>query len=269
MVSFPNAKINLGLNITEKRADGFHNIETVFYPIPLSDMLEFVPSEKADFTNSGLEIDGPAEDNLVLKAYDLLAQDFDLLPMAVHLHKVIPFGAGLGGGSADAAFMLKMLNEDGNLHLSDDQLEGYARQLGSDCAFFVRNAPVFAYEKGDVFKPVELSLKGKHIVLVNPNIHVSTQVAYGGCAPQVPGASLQDLIELPVERWKDSVVNDFEATVFPKFPRIGEIKAALYAQGAVYAAMSGSGSTVFGIFDDAPNELSGLDDAWVWTGVLS
>lgn len=252
MITFPNAKINLGLNITEKRPDGYHNLETIFYPIPLEDALEACPRKEGpgcySLSQSGLSIEGDAENNLVVKAYKLLDETYHLPPVDIYLHKHIPSGAGLGGGSADAAFMLKLLNRMYRLNLTDDQLEAYAARLGADCAFFVRNQPTYAEGIGNIFSPVELSLAGWQLLLVKPNIFVSTRDAFARIRPRHPERNLRDLINQPVESWKDSIINDFEESVFPQFPAIGAIKTELYHLGAVYASMSGSGSSVYGLF---------------------
>lgn len=252
MITFPNAKINLGLNITEKRPDGYHNLETIFYPIPLEDALEACPRKEGlgsySLSQSGLSIEGDAENNLVVKAYKLLDETYHLPPVDIYLHKHIPSGAGLGGGSADAAFMLKLLNRMYRLNLTDDQLEAYAARLGADCAFFVRNQPTYAEGIGNIFSPVELSLAGWQLLLVKPDIFVSTRDAFARIRPRHPERNLRDLICQPVESWKDYMINDFEESVFPQFPAIGDIKTELYRLGAVYASMSGSGSSVYGLF---------------------
>lgn len=252
MLTFPNAKINLGLNITEKRPDGYHNLETVFYPIPLEDALEInilnTGNEKFRLHQAGRQIEGEAEKNLVVKAYKLLDAQFNLPPIDIHLFKQIPSGAGLGGGSADAAFMLKLLNEKFGLSLSDDALEEYAARLGADCAFFIRNRPTYAEGIGNLFSPITLSLKGYRIWLVKPDIFVSTRDAFAQIKPHRPQVPLKKIIQLPIEQWKEQMVNDFEESVFPQFPAIGEIKEEMYRQGAVYASMSGSGSSVYGLF---------------------
>lgn len=270
MICFPNAKINLGLNITSKRPDGYHNIETVFYPIPIKDALEVVAADTFSFTQTGIPVDAPTENNLAVKAIRQLEQKHRVPPLEVHLLKAIPFGAGLGGGSADAAFMLKLLNRFCTLNLSDDELEQEAAAIGADCPFFIRNKPVFASGTGNLFEPVELSLQGYHLCLVKPDIAVSTREAYAMVTPASPTVSLKEIIRRPVAEWKKKMVNDFEASVFPKFPRIGEIKRELYEAGALYAAMSGSGSSVFGIFDKATNLKieTRFSDCFVWEGEL-
>jgi 4-diphosphocytidyl-2-C-methyl-D-erythritol kinase len=253
MITFPNAKINIGLNVTERRPDGYHNLETVFYPINLKDALEVVVSDELRFTSSGLEIPGRAEDNLCVKGYHMLKQDHDLPAVHIHLHKNIPIGAGLGGGSADAAFFIKLMNDMFKLGLSVDDMTGYARRLGADCAFFIENKPVFAFEKGDEFETIRLDLSAYKIVLVMPDVHVSTGEAYGGVKPAPVKDSLLELIADPITDWRKNIKNDFEQSVFKNHVEIRGIKAALYAAGAIYASMSGSGASVFGIFDHQPD----------------
>lgn len=252
MLTFPNAKINLGLNITERRPDGYHNLETIFYPIPVEDALEIhvlsEGDEKYRLHQAGLEIAGEVDSNLVVKAYKLLDELFDLPPIDIHLFKHIPSGAGLGGGSADAAFMLKLLNERFSLGLRTETLEEYAARLGADCAFFIRNAPTYAEGIGNVFSPISLSLKHYQLWLVKPDVFVSTRDAFAQIKPRQPEKSLKEIIQMPVEDWKEYMVNDFEESVFPQFPAIGEIKEEMYRQGAIYASMSGSGSSVYGLF---------------------
>lgn len=262
MLTFPNAKINLGLNITEKRPDGYHNLETVFYPVPVEDALEIIPLPDAPRGTctlhlAGQEIAGTLEDNLVARAYRMLDADFGLPAVDIHLLKHIPSGAGLGGGSSDAAFMLKMLNEQFGLGLTEDNLEAYAARLGADCAFFVRNRPTFAEGIGNIFSPLpSFSLSGYRLLLVKPDVFVSTRDAFARIKPRRADASPKDIVRLPVEKWRGRLVNDFEESVFPQFPLIGETKDEMYRLGAVYASMSGSGSSVFGLFK---NEVQGYD----------
>lgn len=256
MITFPNAKINLGLNIVEKRADGYHNLETIFYPIKLQDALEVKRLEESELPyrlhTSGTLIEGEAENNLVIKAYNLLkAERYEMAPIDIHLFKHIPTGAGLGGGSADGAFMIKLLNEKFKLGISEEKMEEYAARLGADCAFFIKNKPVFASGIGNVFEPIDLSLKGYYLVLVKPDIFVSTRDAFACIKPQQPEVSLKEIIGRPIEAWKDCMKNDFEYSVFQKHPEIAAIKDKLYDLGAIYAAMSGSGSAVYGIFKEA------------------
>ncbi|WP_319479033.1 4-(cytidine 5'-diphospho)-2-C-methyl-D-erythritol kinase [uncultured Draconibacterium sp.] len=255
MITFPNAKINIGLNVVEKRADGYHNLETIFYPVKLADALEVVDVEETSFSSSGIEIDAAPESNLVYKAYSLLAGDFNLPPVKMHLHKVIPFGAGLGGGSADAAFALKMLNDYFSLGLTITQLEDYAARIGADCPFFIQNKPTFAYGIGDRFKPVNIDLSAFEIVIVKPPFSVGTPQAYQNIVPVKPDFNLLEIDQLPIEEWKSVVKNDFEKSVFPQFSEIEDLKNKLYEAGAVYASMSGSGSAVFGIFRHLPTNL--------------
>ena len=252
MITFPNAKINLGLNITEKRADGYHNLETVFYPVPLEDALEITlsKSEEVPFTlhPSGMSVAGELNDNLVVKAYLLLANFFDLPPIDIHLYKAIPSGAGLGGGSADAAFMLTLLNKKFNLNLSMEKLEEYATKLGADCAFFIQNRPTFAKGIGNLFSPIQLSLKGYKIVIVKPDIFVSTREAFSLIIPRKPKIALTEVISRPPTEWKELMTNDFEQSVFALYPAIENIKKELYNKGALYSSMSGSGASVYGLF---------------------
>ncbi len=261
MIVFPNCKINLGLNIIAKREDGFHNLETVFYPLAFRDALELIPATNnttdIEFTGTGLAVDGNVSENLCVKAYHLIKKDFPQLPLVkIHLHKTIPMGAGLGGGSADAAFMLKLLNDKFKLNLSTPQLVNYALQLGSDCPFFIINKPCFATGRGEVLEEIATDLSGYKIVLINPGIHVNTGWAFSKLTPAVPLKFIKEIIKQPVETWKGELKNDFEEPVFAAHPQIKEITETLYQQGAIYAAMSGSGSTVFGIFEqDAKPEL--------------
>ena len=252
MITYPNAKINLGLNIVEKRPDGYHNLETIFYPIALQDALEVTQLEgekEYALALSGTPIEGDPDQNLVVKAYKLLKSDFpNLPPVNIHMFKHIPTGAGLGGGSADAAFMLKLLNDKFQLKLSVEQLEEYASRLGADCAFFIQNKPVFASGIGNIFEQVQVSLKGYYIVLVKPDVFVSTKEAYSLVKPKKPAQSLKEIARMPVETWRATMKNDFEESVFKLYPEIAAIKDKLYDMGAVYASMSGSGSSVFGIF---------------------
>jgi 4-diphosphocytidyl-2-C-methyl-D-erythritol kinase len=258
MIVFPSAKINIGINITGRRPDGYHNIETVFYPMPIYDALEALPSDELTFHSSGLDIPGRIEDNLCIKGYHLMSKDYDLPPVNIHLLKHIPIGAGLGGGSANAAFFIKLINNLFGLKLATEQMLDYARQLGADCAFFIENKPVFAFEKGDRFEDIQLDLSSYHMALVMPPTHVSTAEAYRGVKPAPVKESLKDLIKLPVEEWKHHIKNDFEESVFRNHPVIRGVKASLYEAGAIYASMSGSGASVFGIFNRKP-DLSELE----------
>ena len=248
MVVFPHCKINLGLHVISKREDGYHTIETCFYPVPWRDILEIIPAKEFSFTSSGAIIPGKEEDNLCIKAYHLLKTQFNLDPVKIHLHKVIPSGAGLGGGSSDAAFALRLLNSVFDLKLNGQQLRGYASQLGSDCSFFIEDKPMLGSGRGEQLVDLSLSLKGLYLVIVKPDIHVSTAEAYAGVKPQVAHQTLAKVLSQPVGEWKHLLFNDFEKSVFAKYPAIEIIKNELYNQGAIYASMSGSGSAVFGIF---------------------
>lgn len=262
MLCFPNAKINIGLCITEKRGDGYHNLETVFYPVGTSDALEILPAaqEEGQLIISGLDVSGNKVDNLIWKAWQMLHDDFPVqLPaFDIYLHKVIPMGAGMGGGSSDAAGMLRLLNDYGGLSLSDDDLAGYALRLGSDCPFFIYNRPLFASGRGEIFEPVTVDLNDYRIILVCPPVHVATAAAFRGIQPKRPVFDLRTLGALPIATWKDHIYNDFETPVFAQYPQLAAIKELLYRQGAIYAAMSGSGSVLYGIFNkDATPVLEG------------
>jgi len=254
LLSFPNCKINLGLNILSKRDDGFHDIATAFYPVPITDAVEIIhapaSTQPINFTNSGLVVDGDINNNICIKAYNLLKKDFpQLTAITMHLHKSIPLGAGLGGGSADAAFTLQLLNTKFKLNLTNEQLINYALQLGSDCPFFIINQPCFATGRGEVLKQITLDLSNYQLIIINPGIHINTGWAFSQIKPGVPKLSIELVIQQPINTWKADLINDFEVPVFEKYPVIQSIKAQLYKSGAVYAAMSGSGSSVFGLFD--------------------
>lgn len=252
MIRFPNAKINLGLRVTKKREDGYHDLQTIFYPIPLKDALEFIAEPSASsnsFTQTGFPVPGETGNNLCLKAYALIKQIHPEIPfLNIHLHKTIPMGAGMGGGSSDAAFMLRMLNDNFDLKLEEKQLAELALKLGSDCPFFLLNQPAFAEGRGEKLKPVELDLSAYKILIVNPGIHIPTAWAFSQLKPNLPDTSLEQIIKFPVSAWKGLLTNDFEEPVFKTYPEIAAIKQTLYMAGALYASMTGSGSTVFGIF---------------------
>lgn len=272
MITFPCAKINLGLNIVSKRPDGFHNLETVFYPIPLTDALEIkymdekFPSESpCDLKITGNDVDCNEEDNLVIKAYQLLAADFQLPRVHAHLVKRIPTQAGLGGGSSDAAYMIRLLDERFRLNIGISEMERYAAKLGADCAFFITADPSYAEGIGDVLMPVDVpgaGLGGYYLAVVKPSVAVSTRDAYAAIVPKTPAKCCRDIVRQPIETWKDELVNDFEAPIFAMHPELAAIKQSLYDAGAVYAAMSGSGSALFGIFREQPtgleNEFEGM-----------
>lgn len=258
MVTFPNAKINLGLDVVAKRPDCYHNLETIFYPVPLQDILEITVTEEEGapdytFKMHNAVFEGDNNDNLVVKAYKILAADHKLPKVEMSLYKNIPTGAGLGGGSADAAFALKMLNEIACLNLSDEQLEAYAARIGADCAFFIKNTPAYATGIGNILSPTVCSISGYHLVLVKPDIHISTKEAYSLVTPAAAETPLTEIAELAVEEWKGKMKNDFEKSVFANHPQMEKIKEELYNMGAVYASMSGSGSAFFGLFTEQQN----------------
>ena len=265
MITFPCAKINLGLNIVSKRPDGYHNLETVFYPIPLTDALEIkymdekFPSESpCDLKITGNDVDCNEEDNLVIKAYQLLAADFQLPRVHAHLVKRIPTQAGLGGGSSDAAYMIRLLDERFRLNIGIPEMERYAAKLGADCAFFITADPSYAEGIGDVLMPVDVpgaGLGGYYLAVVKPSVAVSTRDAYAAIVPKTPAKCCRDIVRQPIETWKDELVNDFEAPIFAMHPELAAIKQSLYDADAVYAAMSGSGSALFGIFREQPTGL--------------
>lgn len=270
MVSFPPCKINLGLNITRKRADGFHDIETCFYPVPWTDIIEFIASEEFAFTQSGSGVPGSKDDNLCVRAFRLFQRDFGCGNVKIHLHKIIPVGAGLGGGSSDAAHSLLLLNTIFNTHLDRERLSHYASLLGSDCTFFIHNEPMIGMGRGNELHDVNLSLKDKHLVLIHPPIHISTAEAYANVTPAKWETDIRDVIEkMPVYLWREFLVNDFEASVFQKYPLIKQIKDSLYKMGALYAAMSGSGSSVFGIFENNNVDMREFAAYTSWSGRLS
>lgn len=272
MLSFPNCKINIGLHVTEKRSDGFHNIETLLVPAGWEDILEVIAGEKTsgepEIRCTGIRVSGTRDMNLCIRAYKLLANDFQMSDVRLHLHKIIPIGAGLGGGSSDAAHTLLLLNKIFKLALEDNQLEEYAKNLGSDCAFFIKNRPVYATGKGDVFEPVKLKLKNVYCVIVKPKVHVSTPLAYSWIKPVKRKTTLGELIQLPLNDWKDAIENDFEKPVFEKYPAIKNIKARLYKLGAIYASMSGSGSAVYGLFKEEKHLNTYFRSSLVWSGYL-
>jgi 4-diphosphocytidyl-2-C-methyl-D-erythritol kinase len=252
VVTFPNCKINLGLHILRKREDGFHDLETVFYPIPLTDALEVIHEtdnqKTVSFASSGIAIERKDEENICIKAYELLKKDFDLPPVKIHLHKTIPVGAGLGGGSSDGAFMLLLLNKKFSLNISEEKLIEYALQLGSDCPFFIKNKVCYATQRGERLTSVQLDLSPYKIVLINPGIHINTGWAFSQIHPSENRMSVLEIIQESVKNWMEKLSNDFEEAVFKHHSAIKEIKEELYRKGAVYASMSGTGSTVFGLF---------------------
>lgn len=255
MICFPNIKINIGLDIISRRENGYHNIETVFFPVLYNDILEILPSDKFELINEGIQIDCPTEKNLCYKAYKIIEEHYKIPPVKIILFKNVPFGTGLGSGSSDAAQTLILLNKIFKLNISEQELLSYASSIGADCAFFIKNKPVIANGVGNVFEEISLNLNGKYLLLCLPEVSVNTANAYKNCKPEIPRKSLADLIKLPISEWKDNIKNDFEKTVFVDFPVLSEIKKELYNHGAIYAQMSGSGSAVFGLFDKNINGL--------------
>lgn len=256
MVVFPNCKINLGLSILQKRDDGFHDLETIFYPVKFNDALEIITASTSDkemeYSSSGIQIEGAEENNLCIKAYYLIKKDYPGLPsIKLHLLKAIPTGAGLGGGSSDAAFTLKLLNEKFHLNIPEQRLMHYAKQLGSDCPFFLKNIPSLATGRGDILEDFPVDLSGYYIALINPGIHINTGWAFAQLTPHHPEKSIREIVLQPISGWKENLQNDFEEPIFNAYPEIKNIKDELYKMGALYASMSGSGSTVFGIFNKA------------------
>ena len=275
MLTFPNAKLNLGLYVTARRPDGYHELETVFLPLPWADVLDVLPAPKgqaaSDLTLTGRPIPGEASTNLCLRAYELLKADFPDLPAAqLHLHKIVPIGAGLGGGSADAAFALRALGEVFGLNLSTGQLENYARRLGADCAFFIQNTPRLARGKGDEFEAIALNLSGTACVVVYPGLPISTAQVFAGIVPRAPAYPLRAALAQPISEWRATVSNDFEASLAPTHPVLASIKQQLYAAGATYASLSGSGSAVYGLFAEvaAAPTLPWPAEYVVWRGQL-
>ncbi len=263
MIGFPNAKINLGLHVTGKRSDGYHEIESCMVPVPLYDVLEMIVAPKHAFSSSGIPIPGNSEDNLIQKAYHLIRKDYPDIPaLKIHLHKNIPIGAGLGGGSADASFALTLMNKLLELGINSKRLEEYAGNLGSDCPFFVENLPKLAGGRGEILSPIQIDLNGIWIYLVYPQIHISTKEAYADLTPKKPEHSLAEILPYP-EKWKEALVNDFEPSLFGKYPELRRIKEGLYQNGAFYAAMSGSGSSVFGLFQHQPLPMDFPDHYFV------
>ena len=270
MIFFPNCKINLGLSIVAKREDGFHNIESVFYPIALSDVLEIREGEKDNFTLTGLDIgETNSEDNLCMKAVRVLREDFPNLPqLNIHLHKQIPAFAGLGGGSSDATFTLKLLDYIFNLKLTEEQMLHYAQKVGSDCSFFVKNRPTYIYGRGEKCEEIDLDLSNYYIVLAKPNLKISTKEAYSNVVPKPSNIDYRNLSD--IKSWKNNLKNDFEDSLFPKYPILKDIKETLYNNGAIYASLSGSGATVYGIFEKEIDvkRLNLSSDTFIWQGKL-
>jgi 4-diphosphocytidyl-2-C-methyl-D-erythritol kinase len=255
MILFPPAKVNLGLNILFKREDGYHEIETCMVPIPFTDILEITEGDEFEFLQTGLAIPGNLDSNLCVKAFQLLKQKFAIPNVRIHLRKQIPMGAGLGGGSADAAYVLKGLNELFILNISTSELEEMAAHLGSDCPFFIQNKPQIARGRGEALSEINLDIKGKYLILLNPRIHVGTKEAYDGVQPRAASKRIEEILSGSVDTWQSELLNQFEQSIFPKYPLIKELKDSLIQMGAVYASMSGSGSSVFGIYNEKPTEI--------------
>lgn len=272
MIVFPISKINLGLRITAKRPDGYHNIETIFFPSGLHDALEFIVPEEDPgddiLVTSGIETGAPGTDNLVLKALALLRENHRIPHLRIHLHKAIPVGAGLGGGSSDAACFIKSVNRFFSFAITDEELHSSALKLGSDCPFFIDAKPAYATGRGEIMSPVKVDLEGYYMVLLNPGVKISTKEAYANCIPRIPEQSLPDIISRPVEEWKGAVVNDFEAYAVSRFPLIGELKSELYGSGAVFSLMTGSGSSVFGFFRKKPELTGNLKKYLIYSGKI-
>ena len=254
MICFPNAKINIGLRVTGKRPDGYHNIESILYPIGLTDILEISEQEKISgkgisLVTTGIKIDSPPKENLVFRAAELLRKEYSIPPLSIHLHKLIPTGSGLGGGSSDTAFLLRLLNKKFNIGISEEKLHAIASGLGSDCPFFLNNTSAFISGRGEKIQRISLNLSQLYLVVVYPDIHIDTGFTYSQITGSKPGLSLQELIKYPVSQWKENIFNDFEKPVFSKYPNIKNIKEKLYSMGAIYSSLTGSGSVVYGLFD--------------------
>lgn len=271
MTFFPNAKINIGLYITSKREDGYHNIESLFYPVCIKDALEFVvqtpANDRDELTVTGIETDCSMNDNLVMKAVNLLRNEYSIPPLKMHLHKVIPPGSGLGGGSSDSAFMLRYLNRYFKFGIDDGRLRAMALEIGSDCAFFIRNEAALVNGRGDVITETDFTLDGKFIIIIYPDIHISTSEAYKMVSPGDPVKHIDEQIKNPVHAWRKSIHNDFQDAIISRYPVIGQLIEKLYGEGALYCSLSGSGSSVYGIFEELPAEGK-YDEYWSWRGRL-
>ena len=270
MIRFPNAKINLGLRVLNARDDGYHNLESIMYPVNIQDALEIIikPSAPFSFTATGMEVPGNPDENICVRAYNLMKQKYDLPEIIMHLHKVIPMGAGLGGGSSDAASAVVMLNEYFRLGLEKDALKELALSLGSDCPFFIENRPALATGRGEILAPLSLSLQPFHIQVIKPPVHINTKVAYSVINPKGYSTSLEGLIQLPLAQWRYHIFNDFEEYAFRQFPLLSSIKNKLYEHGALYASLTGSGSAIFGIFESETDPDPGFRDYFTWAGQL-
>ena len=274
MICFPNAKINIGLRVTGKRPDGYHNIESILYPIGLTDMLEISEQEKIygkgiSLVTTGIKIDSPPEENLVFRTTELLRKEYSIPPLDIHLHKLIPTGSGLGGGSSDTSFLLRILNENFNIGITEEKLHAIASDIGSDCPFFLNNSSAFISGRGEKIQRIFLDLSRFYLVVVYPDIYIDTGLAYSQITPSKPGLSLKKLIKYPVSQWKENIFNDFEKPVFLEFPHIKKIKEKLYRMGAIYSSLTGSGSAVYGLFDEKTETDGQFGHYLVWQERLS
>jgi 4-diphosphocytidyl-2-C-methyl-D-erythritol kinase len=269
MVVYPNCKINLGLNVIARRSDGFHEIESIFYPVSWCDILEIIPSEKTNYIFDGININCSETENICFKAYQLLKKQYDIPDINLYLYKNIPFGAGLGGGSSDGVFTLKVLNNLFSLNLDEKTLMVMASTLGSDCSFFIQDNPCYITGTGTNLLPLSLSLDGYYLVIIKPDITIPTKEAYKMITPKSPQTPLPEIIKLPVSEWKEKLINDFEEPVFAKYPEISLLKKDLYKKGAIYASMSGSGSSVYGLFEKEIDLAGDFQDCIIWKGCLS
>lgn len=272
MTIFPNAKINIGLSITGKRDDGYHNIESLFYPVGARDALEFIERDEGvdcdDFVQTGIETDCDIHENMVVKALNLLRKNYPIPPLRIHLHKAIPPGSGLGGGSSDAAFMIRYLNRCYRLGIEREAMTDLAMELGSDCAFFITNTPALVRGRGEIISETGISLAGRYIFIVHPGIHISTAEAYRMVEIRSGPVSITEKINLPPVEWKNNIINDFQEPVISKYPLIGEVIDTIYRHGAIYCSLSGSGSAVYGIFDGVPGDIFKDKGYWSWKGKL-
>jgi 4-diphosphocytidyl-2-C-methyl-D-erythritol kinase len=269
MVSFPPCKINLGLQVTRRRSDGYHDIVTCFYPVPWLDVLEIVPATSFRFSTSGIQLPGSASDNLCVRAYELMKNEYGVAPVSMYLHKILPTGAGLGGGSSDGAFALSMINQVFDLGLKHDVLTGLAARLGSDCPFFIDPRPMLGTGRGEILSEMQLSLKGKYLAIVKPPIEISTATAYSKVTPRTPGIDLRDMLEnRPLTEWRKFLRNDFEDALAGEFGVLADVLQSLYARGAIYASLSGSGSAVYGIFQHEIDAIQAFSPMTCWSGFL-
>lgn len=269
MLLYPNCKINLGLNVLRRRSDGYHELETLFYPVNATEAIVIEPSDLFSFKVEGITIDGDLKDNLCVKAWNLISSRYELTPVSITLYKYLPMGAGLGGGSSDAAYVIKGINQLFDLGMAEVEMAEIAATIGSDAPFFIYNKPMLATGRGEVLEPIDFSLSGYHIRLIKPSFGISTKEAYSGITPSDENSlSVKQILELPIREWQGLLKNDFERHLFERYPELAQIKEDFIKQGAVYAAMSGSGSTIFGLFDNTPNPCFAKPGYWCWTGQL-